>query len=94
MITTALQPNEKGEIQFIRPSGDIYRSIPFDGQIRTDFNQYFTPFPSADLKVCSSDDLVGNWFVKFQGTSHESIQFEIKSEYLAGEEYKFIDDCG
>ena len=93
LITTALQPNEKGEIQFIRPSGDIYRTIPFDGQMRTDFNQYFTPFPSSALKVCSSDDLVGNWFVKFEGTNYESIEFEIKNEYLEGEEYKFINDC-
>ena len=93
LITTALQPHEKGEIQFIRPSGDIYRTIPFDGQMRTDFNQYFTPFPSAALKVCSSDDLVGDWFVKFEGTSYESIEFEIKNEYLKGEEYKFINNC-
>ena len=93
LITTALQPNEKGEIQFIRPSGDIYRTIPFDGHVRTDFNQYFTPFPSAALKVCSSNDLVGDWFVKFEGTNYESIKFEIKNEYLEGEEYKFIDNC-
>ena len=93
LIATALQPNEKGEIQFIRPSGDTYRTIPFDGEIRTDFNQYFTPFPSAALKVCSSDDLVGDWFVKFEGTNYKPIEFEIKNEYLKGEEYKFIEDC-
>ena len=93
LITTALQPHEKGEIQFIRPSGDIYRTIPFDGQMRTDFNQYFTPFPSAALKVCSSDDLVGNWFVKFEGTNYKSIDFEIKNEYLKDEEYRFVNDC-
>ena len=93
LITTALQPHEKGEIQFIRPSGDIYRTIPFDGQMRTDFNQYFTPFPSAALKVCSSDDLVGKWFVKFEGTSYDAIEFEITNDYLEGEEYKFINDC-
>ena len=93
LSTTALQPSEKGKIQFIRPSGDIYRIIPFDGQMRSDFNQYFTPFPSSSLKVCSSDDLVGNWFVKFEGTNYESIEFEIKNEYLQGEEYKFINDC-
>ena len=93
LIATALQLDEKGEIQFIRPSGDIYRIIPFDGQMRTDFNQYFTPFPSAALKVCSSDDLVGDWFVKFEGTNYESIKFEIKNEYLEGEKYKYIDMC-
>ena len=93
LIATALQPHEKGEIQFIRPSGDIYRKIPFDGQIRTDFNQYFTPFPSSALKICSSDDLVGDWFVKFEGTDYDSIKFEIKNEYLKGEEYKFINNC-
>ena len=93
LITTALQPQEKGEIQFIRPSGDIYRTVPFDGQLRTDFNHYFTPFPSAALKVCSDDDLVGSWFVKFQGTNYESIEFEIKNEYLEGQEYIAIEGC-
>ena len=93
LIATALQSNEKGEIQFIRPSGDTYREIPFDGQMRTDFNQYFTPFPSSALKVCSSEDLVGDWFVKFEGTNYEPIKFEIKNEYLEGEKFKFIDIC-
>ena len=93
LIASSLQTHEKGEIQFIRPSGDIYRTIPFDGQMRSDFNQYFTPFPSSALKVCSSDKLVGKWFVKFEGTNYESIEFEIVNEYLKGEEYKLINDC-
>ena len=89
-----IQINEKGEIQFIRPSGDIYRTIPFDGSLRSEFNQYFTPFPSSALKVCSSDDLVGTWTVKFQGTNYKPITFEMKNEYLKGEEWKFVNDCG
>ena len=93
LIATALQTTEKGEIQFIRTSGDIYRSIPFDGSLRSDFNQYFTPFPSSTLKICTSDDLVGEWTVKFQGTDYKPIMFEIINEYLEGEEYKFVDDC-
>ena len=93
LITTALLPMEKGEIQFILPSGGIYKTIPFDGELRTDFNQYFTPFPTASLKVCTSDDLVGNWIVNFHGTNYEPIKFEIIDEYLPGEEYKFVNDC-
>ncbi len=88
-----IQIHQKGEIQFIRPSGDIYRTIPFDGSIRSEFNQYFTPFPSSALKVCSSDDLVGTWTVKFQGTNYKPITFEMKNEYLKGEEWKFVNDC-
>ncbi len=89
-----IQIHQKGEIQFIRPSGDIYRTIPFDGSIRSEFNQYFTPFPSSALKVCSSDDLVGTWTVKFQGTNYKPIAFEMKDDYLKGEEWKFVNDCG
>ncbi len=88
-----IQMNEKGEIQFIRTSGEIYRTIPFDGSIRSEFNQYFTPFPSSALKVCSSDDLVGTWTIKFQGTNYKPITFEMKNEYLKGEEWKFVNDC-
>ena len=89
-----IQMHEKGEIQFIRASGDIYRTIPFDGSKSSEFNQYFTPFPSRSLKVCSSDDLVGTWTVKFQGTNYKPITFEMKNEYLEGEEWKFVNDCG
>ncbi len=90
---TALQISDKGEIQFIRPSGDIYRTIPFDSSMRSDFNQYFTPYPSSALKVCTSDDLVGPWTVKFAGTEHDPITFEITNEFLKGEEYKFENVC-
>jgi len=93
LITEGIQSHEKGEIQFIRASGDIYRTIPFDGSLRSTFNQYFTPFPSSALKVCTSDDLVGLWTIKFQGTNYKSITFEMKNEYLDGEEYKFVNDC-
>ena len=89
-----IQMHQKGEIQFIRPSGDIYRTIPFDGSLRSEFNQYFTPFPASALKVCSSDDLVGTWTMKFQGTNYKPITFEMKNEYLKGEEWKFVNDCG
>ena len=99
-IAEGIQPHEKGEIQFTRPSGDIYRTIgdiyrtiPFDGSQRSTFNQYFTPFLSPALKVCTSDDLVGLWTIKFQGTNYKSITFEMKNEYLEGEEWKFVDDC-
>jgi len=88
-----IQMHEKGEIQFIRTSGDTYRTITFDGSIRSEFNQYFTPFPSSALKVCSSDDLVGTWTIKFQGTNYKPITFEMKNEYLKGEEWKYVNDC-
>ena len=61
--------------------------------MRSDFNQYFTPYPRSALKVCISDDLVGPWTVKFAGTDPDPITFEITNEFLKGEEYKFENVC-
>ncbi len=90
-----LQPNEKGQISFLRPLNethyDVYMTIPFDGSQKITFNQYFKPSLSRGLGVCTKDDLLGNWTVVFQGTNYDNLKFEIVDSYIPGEEENYED---
>ena len=88
-----LQPNEKGQIAFLRPLNethyDVYITIPFDGSQKITFNQYFKPSLSRGLGICSKDDLMGQWRVVFQGTNYENLNFEIIDKIIPGEEVNY-----
>ncbi len=88
-----LQPNEKGQIAFLRPLNethyDVYITIPFDGSQKITFNQYFKPSLSRGLGICTKDDLLGNWTVVFQGTNYDNLKFEIVDRYIPGEDKNY-----
>ncbi len=88
-----LQPNEKGQIAFLRPLNEtqyeVYITIPFDGSQKITFNQYFKPSLSRGLGICSKDDLMGQWRVVFQGTNYENLNFEIIDKIIPGEEVNY-----
>ena len=85
-----LAPNDKGQIAFLRPTNEthysVYITIPFDGSEKFTFNQYFKPALSPAAKICTKDQLLGNWTVVFQGTDYQNLKFEIIDEYIPGEE--------
>jgi len=89
-----LQPQEKGQIAFLRPLNEthysVYITIPFDGSEKLAFNQYFKPDLSKVKRICSKNDLIGRWAVVFQGTNYENLHFEIVDQILPGieEEYQ------
>ncbi len=88
-----LQPNEKGQIAFLRSLNethyDVYITIPFDGSQKITFNQYFKPSLSRGLGICTKDDLIGQWRVVFQGTNYENLNFEIIDKFIPGEEVNY-----
>ena len=92
-----LAPQEKGQIVFLRPLNqthfDVYKTISFDGSKSTGFNHHFKPDLSRGLKVCTTDELTGTWRIVFQGTSYDSLSFEILDEILRGEEEYYGDIC-
>ena len=89
-----LKTTDAGTMSFILPNGTTtYISIPFDGGTKTAFNQYFKPGISKARHICSVDDLVGEWTVKFQGTDYKPIKFKILNETLVGEESYFERVC-
>ena len=92
-----LEPTEKGQIAFLRPSNDthysVYITIPFDGT-KSSFNQYFTPDLSKAREICSIEDIVGEWTVVFRGTNYENIKFTVlENVFVPGEESRFEPVC-
>ena len=92
-----LTPNEKGQIAFLRPINEthysVYNIIPFDSEVNSSFNSYFTPALSRVLNICTTDDLIGSWRVVFQGTDYENLSFEIINEILQGSEKYYESFC-
>jgi len=92
-----LSPNEKGQIIFMRPLNDThyskYHIIPFDESEKYTFNQYFKPALSSARKICTINDLIGNWAVVFQGTNYKNLSFEIIDKFIPGDEEHYEDKC-
>ena len=95
--TSNLAPNEKGQITFLRPMNEthysVYTTVPFDGEVNSSFNNYFTPSLSKALKICTKDDLIGSWRVVLQGVDYEKFSFEIINEILPGSEKYYESIC-
>ncbi len=92
-----LQPQEKGQIAFLRPLNEthksVYKTIYFDGSKKLTFNQYFKPSVNALEGVCSKNDLIGDWTVVFQGTNYENLHFEIVDQMVPGTEEHYQKVC-
>jgi len=92
-----LAPNEKGQIAFMRPLNDthysVYITIPFNGSEKDTFNQYFKPALSSARKICTINDLIGDWAVVFQETNYENLSFEIIDKFVPGDEVHYEDAC-
>ncbi len=88
-----LQPQEKGQIAFLRPLNEthysVYITMHFDGSNKLSFNQYFKPDLSRGLGTCTKNDLIGDWTVVFQGTNYENLHFEIVDQMLPGTEENY-----
>jgi len=85
-----LKPNETGNILIVRPNGDMWTTIPFNGTLKSDFNYYFKPDTSTALKIYGPEDLVGTWKVIFQGLTYEPLSFEIINEFIPGGEADIV----
>ncbi|CAE6487147.1 hypothetical protein [Candidatus Nitrosotenuis uzonensis] len=78
-----LRPYDKGNMVFVMPNGTTkYITIPFNGEEKSGFNQYFKPAISKFRKICSTNDLVGDWTVVFQGTNYKELHFTMLNETL------------
>ncbi len=92
-----LGPEEKGQIAFLNPLNSthysIYRTIPFDGSIKSTFNYYFPPVLSRVGQHCTVDDLIGDWRVVFKGTDYPNLEFKITADILPGQEDDYEPVC-
>ena len=93
MIAENLDINERGDIIFYRPLNEthhtMWKKISFDGSLKPSFNIYFEPIYSETLKICSSSDLIGDWFVYFDNVNYPMLNFKIINQTLPGEEERF-----
>ena len=97
LSTTNLLPVDKGAVQFLRPINDThhksYIKIPFDGMEKTQFNYYFEPRFNKNTGICSTNDLAGNWIVKFLGTPYEEMSFKIHNKTSDWDDRTFEPIC-
>jgi len=88
LVANSLNPNEKGEIAFMRPSNStdsmVYVTVPFDGSTKSVFNYYIDPELSKEKGICSINDIIGKWELIFRGTHYPNISFEITKNILPG----------
>ena len=91
-----LQINEKGKVVFLRPINSThyspYHIMPFNESSKRN-NYYFTPDLSVKEGICSTDELVGNWKVVFQGTEYSDLKFKVTEEIIPGNEKRYEPIC-
>ena len=92
-----LKLNDKGKLimRHVYDDGSykIFKSDRFDGSMKSEFNKYFSPQLNMMTGLCSTDDLVGNWEIVFEGTDYQSIKFKIKNEILGNNQEKWKPIC-
>ena len=91
-----LDVNEKGKIVFLRPMNSThyspYHIMPFDGSGQRN-NYYFTPDLTKREGICSTDELIGDWKVVFQGTNYSDLEFKVIEEIIPGYEKRYEPIC-
>jgi hypothetical protein len=84
IVVNNLKQEDKGKMIFFQPlnstSWKNYMTIDFDGKNKSQFNLYFEPKLSKLKKICSTNELVGEWVVKFIGTEYSDINFEMMNQ--------------
>ena len=95
MVVTGLKSDDVGKIVVMDPKGGTFTTIPFNGTMKSSFNNYFKPDTERIEKLCKPTDLVGEWIIIFQGASYKSIPFQIVNDWIPGSEaeIKPIDPC-
>ena len=88
-----LKPHENGNIYIFTPQEILFKKIPYDGSLKTDFNQYFTPDTFTLLQICTPEDLVGKWKIVFEDGSYPPLEFEILNEFIEGGEINIQVEC-
>ena len=85
-VAIGLEPTDVGNATFVMPNGQKnYLSIPFDGSLKSSFNYYFKPSLSKARQVCSTDQIIGDWTIVFEGSRYQPVKFTILNETISTE---------
>jgi len=80
-VADGLAPGDSGNIVFHFPNVTrVYFPLPFDGEKKSSFNYYFKPALSKAKHICSTDELIGEWTIFFEGTQYKPLKFRILNE--------------
>jgi hypothetical protein len=97
IVVNDLKQEDKGKVIFFRPlnntSWNNYITMDFDGRNKTEFNLYFEPKLSELKNICSTNELVGEWVVKFIGTEYPDINFKIMNQTSSWDKRTFDPVC-
>ena len=93
IIVSGLDYNEKGNIRIFMPDGRLYKTLEYDGSVKSSFNSYFKPDTSEVRKICEQEELVGIWKVLFDNDVYPPLHFEIINEHLEGPNVRLIKSC-
>ena len=97
MTVNGLMPTDVGKIIIQNPKGGVFTQVPFNGTMKSQFNYFFKPYTLKSEKLCTPQDLVGNWTIVFQGTKYRPIFFKIINQWVPGdqadEDLKPISPC-
>ena len=66
-----------------------YLGIEFDGEQKPNFNSYFEPRFNEWKKLCSTNQIVGEWTMIFFGTQYEPIHFTVLNYTMPGDQRTF-----
>ena len=97
IVVNGLKEEDKGKVIFFRPLNNTawsnYITMDFDGRNKVEFNLYFEPRLSELKKLCSTNELVGEWVVKFIGTEYSDINFKIMNQTSSWDNRTFDPVC-
>lgn len=84
MVVTGLKPTDVGTMLVYDPKGGLFSQVPFNGTMKSEFNYFFKPITLKSEKLCTPQDLVGNWTIVFRGTSYSPLHFQVLNEWVPG----------
>ena len=97
IVVDGLKQEDKGKVIFFRPLNSTawsnYITMDFDGTNKAEFNLYFEPQLSEIKKICSINQLLGQWVVKFSGTEYPDINFKIMNQTSSWDTRTFDPVC-
>ena len=97
VVVNDLKEEDKGTVIFFRPlhntSWANYITMDFDGKNKSQFNLYFEPKLSELKNICSTNDLAGEWVVKFIGTEYLDINFKVMNQTSSWDKRTFDPVC-
>ena len=92
-----LGKDSKGQMVIFKPINNThflkYNIINFDGSMKQNSNLYVPMVLNEKLGVCTSDQLVGDWVIGFNGIDIDPLRFKIKDSIIPGIEEQYQPIC-